>query len=310
MSLGLLIPGQGTQHPAMLPWLLRDARTDPALAPLAAALGPDWPDRLSDPAWATRNEVAQPLLTGIALALWHRLQPDLPTPVAIAGYSVGEVAAFGIAGVFDAGTAMALAQARARAMDAAAAQHPAGGGLLAVRDLPADALAPVLQRHGLAVAIRLGSQRHIVGGPAGALDAAEREWAALGVSCTRLAVQIASHTPMLAAAVPALAAALADRPFAAPQLALVCNATGGVLRRPAALRDAFARQVAQTVPWDRCMEALAERGVRCVLELGPGATLSKMWNARFPAIAARSVDEFAHPEAVSGWVRRQIARAT
>jgi [acyl-carrier-protein] S-malonyltransferase len=308
MSLGLLIPGQGTQHPAMLPWLLQDTTPDHALDRLAATLGADWHTRLGDPAWSTRNEVAQPLITGLALALWARLQAHLPTPDAIAGYSVGEVAAFSLAGVFDADTAMDLAQARARAMNDATACHPAGG-LLAVRDLTADALAAVLQRHGLAVAIRLGPQRHIVGGAVTALDAAERELVAGGVSCTRLGVRIASHTPMLAEAVPALAAVVKTRPFAAPRTALVCNATGEAVRRPAALRDAFARQVAQAVPWDRCLEALAERGVQCVLELGPGTTLSTMWNERFPTIAARSADEFTRPEAVIAWVRGQIARA-
>jgi [acyl-carrier-protein] S-malonyltransferase len=308
MSLGLLIPGQGTQHPAMLPWLLHAGAPDPTLDRLAQALGADWRTRLDDPRWATRNAVAQPLITGVALALWARLQAHLPAPTAVAGYSVGEVAAFSIAGVFDADTALALAQARAQAMDAAAAQHPAGG-LLAVRDLSAEALAPVLQRHGLAVAIRMGPRRCIVGGAATALDAAERELVADGVSCTRLGVQIASHTPMLAEAVPALAATVAALAFSAPRAALVCNATGEVVRRPAALREACSRQVAQTVPWDRCMEALAERGVQCVLELGPGTTLSTMWNARFPAIAARSADEFTHPDAVIAWVHDQIARA-
>jgi len=282
---------------------------DPTLDRLATVLGTDWRARLDDPRWATRNAVAQPLITGLALALWARLRADLPTPTAIAGYSVGEVAAFSIASVFDADTAMDLAQARAQAMDTAAAQHPAGG-LLAVRDLTVDALGPVLKRHGLAIAIRLGPQRCIVGGPATALDAAERELVADGVSCTRLGVQIASHTLMLADAVPALAAVVETRPFSTPCSALVCNATGEVVRQPAALRDAFARQVAQTVPWDRCMEALTERGVQCVLELGPGTTLSKMWNVRFPAIVARSADEFTSPEAVIAWVRQQIARAT
>ena len=309
MSLGLLIPGQGTQHPAMLPWLLQTEAPDPTLDRLTTVLGMDWRTRLDDPRWATRNAVAQPLITGLALALWAQLRADLPAPTAVAGYSVGEVAAFSIAGVFDADTALDLAQTRAQAMDDAAARHPAGG-LLAVRDLAADALAPVLQRHGLAVAIRLGPQRHIVGGPATALAAAEHELVADGVSCTRLGVQIASHTPMLADAVPALAAVVGTRTFSTPRAALVCNATGEVVRRPAALRDAFARQVAQTVPWDRCMEAVAERGVQCVLELGPGTTLSKMWNARFPGIAARSADEFTHPDAVIAWVRQQIARAT
>ena len=75
--------------------------------------------------------MAQPLLTGLGIAAWQALAPDLPPPAAVAGYSVGELPACCVAGVFDADTALALAAFRAEAMDSAAAGE--AGGLMALQ---------------------------------------------------------------------------------------------------------------------------------------------------------------------------------
>jgi [acyl-carrier-protein] S-malonyltransferase len=55
------------------------------------------------------------------------------------------------------------------------------------------------------------------------------------------------------------------------------------------------------------MDCIAERGVRCVLEVGPGAALAAMWRERHPGIPARSVDEFQSPDGVALWVQRQLS---
>ncbi|HMC16716.1 MAG TPA: ACP S-malonyltransferase, partial [Albitalea sp.] len=109
MSFALVFSGQGTQHPAMLPWLGEDA----IVRDMSTRLGTtDWRSALADPAWAECNANAQMMLTGLALSAWHQLAPTLPSPSAIAGYSVGELASFSAAGVFDARTALELARRR------------------------------------------------------------------------------------------------------------------------------------------------------------------------------------------------------
>ncbi len=304
MSLGLLFPGQGTQHPAMLPWLDRDGAAPESMALLQSALGADWRTRLADTEWATRNDIAQCLLTGIGLAAWEQLQPLLPAPAVVAGYSVGELAAFCVAGVFDREAAMSLARQRAHVMSQCV--EGLDTGLLSVTTAAPGLIDGLCSTHGLAVAIRLGADRAILGGLRDALRAAEQDALTAGATCTRLAVSIASHTPWLAAGVPRLAAAIDAVPFQRPATALVCNFTGTALRSAADLRHALAAQIAHTVPWDRCMDTLAERGVRCVLEMGPGTTLSRMWSARHPGVPARSIDEFQSPGAVAAWVQATL----
>lgn len=303
MSLALLFPGQGAQHAQMLPWLDAEPRAASTLTALAQRLGPDWRARAADAGWLQANAVAQPLLTGLGIATWQALAPDLPPPAAVAGYSVGELPACCVAGVFDADTALAMAAFRAEAMDSAAAGEP--GGLMALQGPGAAAQAQAAA--GLSIAIRISPERVLVGGPVDRLHAAAATWTAAGLRCTRLPIGVASHTPAMAPAAQALSGWLATHTLQPPRAAVVCNWTGTGTRSPAALAAALAAQVAAPVRWDDCMDSLAERGVRCVLEVGPGATLAAMWRDRHPGLPARACDEFRSRDGVVDWVRQQLA---
>src|ERR1700754_626708 len=137
MALALLCSGQGRQHPGMF-----DLTGD---APAAAGLFAHATTLLGrDPREIVRSEtadvlhhdrVAQILVTLQALAAAAALRDDLPDRLIVAGYSVGEVAAWGVAGLFAATDALDLVARRAEAMDAAS---PAGDGLMFVRGLSRD----------------------------------------------------------------------------------------------------------------------------------------------------------------------------
>jgi [acyl-carrier-protein] S-malonyltransferase len=107
----------------------------------------------------------------------------------------------------------------------------------------------------------------------------------------------------MAEAARAFEARLAAQPFAAPRIPLLSNAAGRV-RDAAQARSALARQLDHTVRWDECMEGIAARRVRCVLEIGPGQALARMWNQRHPDIPARSADEFRSAGGIVGWIGR------
>lgn len=298
--LALLFPGQGAQHAGMLPWLDAQPEAVPPLQDLTHWLGRDWRDGLGDAVWLHRNTVAQPLLTGVCVAAWRVLAPRLPAPAVVAGYSVGELAAYSAAGVFDADTALALAVARAQAMDEAVAGRATG--LLAVQGPGAARLA----EGRLPIAIHISAERVIVGGAAAVLDDSAARWTRAGLRCTRLPIAIASHTPAMAPAAAAFARRLAATPLRPARVPVVCNFDAAALRQPAPLAAALAGQIASTVRWDECMDAVAERQPRCVLEVGPGCALAAMWRERHPGIPVRSVDEFGGPDGVAAWVRGQI----
>ena len=300
MTIALLFPGQGTQQPAMLPWLESDPAARPVLARMAGVLGGDWRTRASDAAWSHANVVAQPLLTGVSLAALAALAPRLPRVVAVAGYSVGELAACVAAGMLEADDAMTLAVRRAAAMDACAADGDTG--LLGVSDVDAGDLDAACARWGLDVAIRTGERRCVVGGATAALAQAAAFLAALGARTTPLGVRVASHTRAMRAAVPLLTQAFAEVQWRAPRVAWVAGITGAVVRDPAEARRLLAEQAASTVRWDACMDTVAERRPDAVLELGPGNSLARLWRERHPGIAVRSCDEFAAAGEILAWV--------
>ena len=304
MSLALLFAGQGTQHAAMLPWLEACPAAAPVLTLIKAQLGSDWRSRLAEPEWAQSNAVAQPLLTGLSLAAWQALAPSLPVPAVVAGYSVGELAAYCVAGVFSVADAMTLAVDRAAAMDRSAAGLDTG--LLSVQGLDAQALQAACTRHGLSMAIRLAADRAVLGGLSVALVAAEQELSADGARCTRLPVRVASHTPWMSAAAAEFEERLSAVALSSPRSTLVCNAIGAAEREPGRLKQLLARQMAVPVRWDSCMDAIAERRVRCVLEVGAGHALATLWRDRHPDIPVRSLDEFRSAQAIVRWVNTAL----
>jgi [acyl-carrier-protein] S-malonyltransferase len=305
MTLALLFPGQGIQHPDMLPWLDHHPLAAAVLACMADYVGHDWRARLNDEDWLSRNSVAQCLITGVSLAAWHALAPSLPHPTVAAGYSVGEISAYSAAGVMNSACALDLAASRSGAMDRCAAGGEAG--LMAVSGVNAGTTDMLCARFGLAVAIRIGPDRCVVGGQRASLDAALPALAVHGAEVTRLRVRVASHTPRMVAAAAEFAALIAPMRWNNSQCIVANNVDGTGRSDSVGLKAALASQIASTVKWDRCMDTLAERQPRCVLEVGPGNSLSRMWQARYPDIPTRSVDEFRSPQAVVSWVNRVLA---
>ena len=95
--------------------------------------------------------------------------------------------------------------------------------------------------------------------------------------------------------------------FHPPRCALFSNAADRIHGGESA-KQALADQISSTVKWDECMESIRARAVRCVLEIGPGAALARMWNETYPDIPARSCDEFRSAAGVTKWVCAVIDR--
>ncbi len=300
MSFAVMFSGQGMQHADMLPWLTDD---DTVRATCVALSIRDWRTQLRDIEWAARNANAQTLLTGLNLAAWTQLAQALPPPAAVAGYSVGELAGFAAAGVFDARTALALADARARAMDRCAAVL--AGGLVAVSGLSRIRIEQLCIDTGVALAIDNGSHAAVLGGNDDSLAAAIRDAQIAGAHCTRLAVSVASHTALMKAAADEFAQTLTGFVLNTPRLQLIANAARITTAVDAA--HALVWQIAHTLRWSTYMDLIHARRIRCVLEVGPASALARMWNERFPDVPARSVDEFRSLSAVVTWVLRHAA---
>jgi [acyl-carrier-protein] S-malonyltransferase len=305
VTYALLFSGQASQHPAMLPWLEFEPAAAPTLQAMGSRLGPDWRQALHDPDRRGDNALAQVLITGTSLAAWAAMRDRLPTqPAAVAGYSVGELPAFACAGVFSAEQALALAAQRAALMDQAVAGL--NTGLLSVSGIPEAAVLAHCPPLGLECAIRVNVKHAIFAGGTEALAQAAPALVAIGAVCKPLAVRVASHSSWMAPAARAFAEVLKGLPFAPPACPIALNASGVLSRQPDELRQALSRQLASTVQWASCMDAIAERQISCVLEIGAGSALARMWNERHPGIPARSLDDFQHLAGALDWIGRHM----
>jgi [acyl-carrier-protein] S-malonyltransferase len=290
----ILCSGQGGQHPAMFDL----ARSDPRASALLDDCGAS-----ADPARLYDNVVAQPAIVAAALAVWEALRGDAPAPAMVAGYSIGELAAYGIAGALAPQDCVALAATRARLMDQCV-QPGRPHGMLAVSDLLVDAVDAAAVRYGCHVAIVNDADKCIVGGLASGLDALVADPALATARLQRIPVNIASHTPLMADAVAPFAAAVHGAPFGMPSCAVAGGIDGAHVQTPESAIEHLSRQLAEPIRWSDCLDACAEAGVDVALEFGPGAALSAMLRSRHPHIATRSVADFRTLDGVRAWLAR------
>jgi [acyl-carrier-protein] S-malonyltransferase len=251
-----------------------------------------------------RNATAQPLLCAAEVATWAALREAVPAPRVFAGYSLGELAAYGCAGALGPEELVTLAARRAALMEAASG---GGAGLLAVRGLPLARAEPLVRGAGGEIAIVNGPDHCIVGGPDAALRSIERDAGAAGAKVQRLCVDVAAHTPALAAAVEPFAEALAASGLRGPPFPVLAGISGEPVRDRAGAIAALSRQLAERVEWGRCLAAAAELGCTVFLELGPGSALTRMVGEALPGAEARSVEDFRTLGGITRWVANRLA---
>ena len=275
--LAFLAPGQGSQTPGMLTeWLELPGAAD-RIASWSEISGLDLA-RLGTTANAeeiTDTAVTQPLVVAATLLAFEQLtERGVLTgdeQIVAAGHSVGEIAAYAIAGVISADEAVALAATRGREMAKACALEPTGMSALLGGD-EAEVLAR-LEALDLIPANRNAAGQIVAAGALAALEKLAEDPPARA-RVRPLATAGAFHTRYMA---PALAeyTTVADRinPVE-PSVTLLSNADG---RPVASAADAMAKLVAQMtrpVRWDLCTATMRELEVTALVEFPPAGTLS------------------------------------
>jgi len=287
----------------MMPWLTVEQNPSAALLEMERVVGAAWRATLENQALRSKGGFAQPLVVGTALAAWALLKPLLPrSPTVVAGYSVGELAAFASAGVISVETAMGLATIRADWMDRSV-RSGGSSGLMSISGLPVRSVLEQFPR--LHCAILIDFDHAIIGAFDGDLDQVQTELAGTSAICKRLAIDVASHTPLMAAASEGFSEVLNPVTFYPPEFPIILNARATLGRRVSELKTALGTQLCTTIDWAACTDAIAERGVHCVLEIGPNSALASLWNRRHPTIPARSIEEFKNPRGAAVWVQSQ-----
>ena len=307
MSLAILLSGQGGQHPGMFDLTADNPEAQQIFAAAQPLLGGQDPRDVARAGGDSlhENRTGQILCCVAALAAWRALDGAETGRSIVAGYSIGDLAAWGVAGRFAPEDVVRLAARRAEAMDAATG---AGFGLAGIRGLSLDALAALADRHGCHLAIRNAADSGVVGGVRDALKALCREGTERGAQrAVVLPVHTPSHTPLLAAAAEAFRLALDQTPMLRPPPGaprLLSGLDGTTVFRSEHGLDKLAAQIARTIDWSACLEACREYGADRVLELGPGHALATMARSALPEARVHALEEFRSIAGIEAWLAR------
>jgi len=241
--------------------------------------------------------VTQPLV--VATALLAAGQLTLPAGAAVAGHSVGELAAAALAGVLPDLDAVDLAAVRGQAMSAACALTPTGMSAIMGGDV-ATVLSTLAELDLVGANVNGGGQI-VAAGSESALAALAAQPPA-GTRVIGLPVAGAFHTSYMASAEATVADHVRSITPADPHRPLLTNSDGSVIGGQGAgatFLQLLVAQVTRPVRWDQCMATLAHMGVTGVLELPPAGTLVGLIKRELKGVATLALKTPQDLDAVS-----------
>lgn len=247
----------------------------------------------------TDTAVTQPLVVAATLLAHDELTRRgllAGRQTVVAGHSVGEIAAYAIAGVISADDAVKLAATRGAEMAAACALEPTGMSAVLGGD-ETEVLAR-LEALDLVPANRNAAGQIVAAGSLAALDKLAEDPPAKA-RVRPLATAGAFHTRYMASALAGYATAAAAVTTAEslpPTVTLLSNADGAPVASSADAMAKLVEQMTKPVRWDLCTATLRDREVAAIVEFPPAGTLSGIAKRELrgiPTHAIKSPDDLA-----------------
>ncbi len=285
-------PGQGSQRAGMLDAIPEVDELDRLLDAAEALVGADLRRiaREGAPAELADTRVAQPLLY-LADWAWGSVLLDVGIrPVAVAGHSLGELAALAIANVFSVEAGLELVCTRAGLMAATAQASP--GTMAAVLGLDGPAVAEVIgPLAGVWVANDNAPGQVVISGLTESVASASNLLRAVGARrVVPLDVSGAFHSPLMSDAAIAFADVLREAEFHDAAVPILQNTRPEPAAAAESIRTALINQIASPVRWTETMHALAAFAPVTLIEAGPGSVLKGLAR-RMPDVPAVSIEE-------------------
>lgn len=228
---------------------------------------------------------AQPAILTVSIACLEALKEKLGplgyalAPSLVAGHSLGEFTALVVAGVLDFDDALKLVRERGRLMKETGDANP--GGMAAVIGLDVSTLEQVVQEAQSEGIVTLANDNSpgqtVLSGELAALQRAMELAKQRGAKLVqRLAISIASHSPLMQQASQSFTNLLGQIPFRPPQVPLIANISAGMLTTVEDLRAELSEHLTRPVQWTRSVQTMTSQGVHTIIEIGPKQVLTSL----------------------------------
>jgi [acyl-carrier-protein] S-malonyltransferase len=222
----------------------------------------------------TDTAVTQPLVVAATLLAHEELTRrgllDGKQTV-VAGHSVGEIAAYAIAGVISADDAVKLAATRGAEMAKACALEPTGMAAVLGGD-EAEVLAR-LEALDLVPANRNAAGQIVAAGSIAALDKLAED-PPEKARVRKLATAGAFHPHFMSTAAEGYAAAAEGVTTSEPTTTLLSNADGQAVASAADAMAKLVGQMTKPVRWDLCTQTMRQQNVTALVEFPPAGALT------------------------------------
>lgn len=224
----------------------------------------------------TQTENTQPALFLVDLACARALSAAGVMPDTVAGFSLGEIPALAFTGVLSDADAFDTVVLRGNTMQTCGERHP--GGMAAVMKLPPEEVERIAATFNCIYPVNYNCPGQIAcAGAAGEIDAFCDAVKAAGGRAVKLAVSGAFHTPFMADATDALRRHLSGLALSAPKIPLYSDYTADLYPGDSEkIAETIAEQASRSVRWETIIRRMADTGIDTFIEVGAGATLSKL----------------------------------
>lgn len=298
--IAFLAPGQGSQTPGMLAeWLELPGAAD-QISRWSQVSGLDLAT-LGTTATAeeiTDTAVTQPLVVATTLLAFGELATrGLPSTTLVAGHSVGEIAAYAIAGVISGDDAVKLAAVRGAEMAKACAAEPTG--MSAVLGGDEDEVLARLEALELIPANRNAAGQIVAAGSVAALEKLAED-PPDKARVRQLATAGAFHTHYMASALDGYAAAAAEICASDPTMTLLSNCDGRPVTSGSDAMEKLVAQLTRPVRWDLCTETMRDLNTTAIVEFPPAGALTGIAKRELRGVATHAVKTPADLDGLTG----------
>lgn len=279
-----MTPGQGSQTSGMFSSWFSDEKNSEKLSNYSDLVNIDLIHfgTVACQPEITATNIAQPLLTAMALISFSNLKIEANPNTIFSGHSVGEFSAACLAGFYSDETAMKLVAVRGKAMADAASSNNATGMSAVLGGDKAEVIKHIEQFD--LVPANVNSNGQIVA--SGLLTNLEKLSATppAATKVRKLDVAGAFHSQFMKSAESDLEKEFVEIELNTSTNRFISNKDGQIVTETLDLKNRLISQITSPVRWDLCQARMIELGVTGMLELAPGGVLTGIAKREIPGV--------------------------